>query len=128
MKLAIDTNVLVRYLAWDNAEQARSAAAQIKSADAIVVSTIVLCETAWVLRRAYRYSNEEIVEALSGVIHSRNVEVDRAAAEAGLRMLARGGDFGDGVIEHDAIRSHCERLATFDKTFERLLAPALRTP
>ena len=52
--------------------------------------------------------------------------VDRLAAESGLRMLARGGDFADGVIEHDAIRAGCDRLATFDQTFDQLLVPALR--
>lgn len=126
MKLAVDTNVLVRYLTWDDAEQARRATAQIESAETIFISTIVLCETAWVLKRAYRRSNDEIAEALSGLAHSRNVEVDRLAAESGLRMLARGGDFADGVIEHDAIQAGCDRVATFDQTFDQLLVPALR--
>jgi predicted nucleic-acid-binding protein len=126
MKLAVDTNVLVRYLTWDDAEQARRATAQIESAETIFISTIVLCETAWVLKRAYRRSDEDIAEALSGLVHSRNVEVDRLAAESGLRMLARGGDFADGVIEHDAISAGCDRLATFDQTFDQLLVPALR--
>jgi predicted nucleic-acid-binding protein len=126
MKLAVDTNVLVRYLAWDDVGQARNATVQIESADEIFISTIVLCETVWVLRRAYRYSSDEILEALSDVIHSRNVEVDRPAAEAGLRMLARGGDFADGVIEFEAIRSDCDRIATFDQAFEELLTPGLR--
>jgi predicted nucleic-acid-binding protein len=126
MKLAVDTNVLVRYLTWDDAEQARRATAQIESAETIFISTIVLCETAWVLKRAYRRSNEDIAEALSGLVHSRNVETDRLAAESGLRMLARGGDFADGVVEHDAIRAGCDRLATFDQTFDQLLVPALR--
>src|ERR1700721_1724270 len=126
MKLAVDTNVLVRYLTWDDAEQARRATAQIESAETIFISTIVLCETAWVLKRAYRRSDEDIAEALSGLVHSRNVEVDRLAAESGLRMLARGGGFADGGIEHDAIRAGCDRLATFDQTFDQLLVPALR--
>jgi predicted nucleic-acid-binding protein len=126
MKLAVDTNVLVRYLTWDDAEQARRATAQIESAETIFISTIVLCETAWVLKRAYRRSDEDIAEALSGLVHSRNVETDRLAAESGLRMLARGGDFADGVIEHDAIRAGCDRLATFDQTLDQLLVPALR--
>ncbi|HWE05323.1 MAG TPA: type II toxin-antitoxin system VapC family toxin [Rhizomicrobium sp.] len=125
MKLAVDTNVLVRYLTWDDETQARAARDHIESADAIAVSTVVLCETVWVLKRAYRYSGAEIAETLAGVIHSRNVETDQPAAGAGLRMLARGGDFADGVIEHEAIRAGCDRLATFDETFEKLLMPSL---
>lgn len=126
MKLAIDTNILVRYLTWDDEKQARSATAQIEGADSVFISIVVLCETVWVLRRAYRYSNEEIAEVLARVIRSRNVDVDHPAAEAGLRMLARGGDFADGVIEHDAIRAGCDHLATFDEVFGRLAEPSLR--
>jgi len=126
MKLAVDSNLLIRYLAWDDMGQAHGATAQIESANTVFISTIVLCETVGVLKRAYRHTSDEFMEALSDVIHSRNVEVDRPAAEAGLRMLARCGDFADGVIQYDAIRSNCDRVATFDQTFQELLTPKLR--
>jgi predicted nucleic acid-binding protein len=54
VKIAVDTNVLVRYLTWDDEEQAVEAAAVLESGDVIVISTIVLCELVWVLKRAYR--------------------------------------------------------------------------
>ena len=125
MKLGVDTNVLVRYLVSDDAVQSKQATAQIEAADIVFISTVVLCETVWVLQRAYRYSSEEIVTAISAVVCSRNVETDRAAAEAGLGMLARGGDFADGVIEHQAAQARCDLLSTFDAKFRQLLGPAL---
>ncbi len=124
MKVAVDTNVLVRYLTWDDEAQAAAAAAEIENADEVVVSTIVLCELVWVLRRAYRYATTEIINTLRELVETHNVETDRAAAEAGLRMLARGADFADGVVEHEAGRAKCHRLVTFDKDFARLLDPA----
>lgn len=123
MTIAVDTNVLVRYVTWDDAAQAKAAAAAIEGADVVAVSTIVLCELAWVLKRAYRYRAEEIADTIQRIIESRNVEVDRASAEAGVRMLRRGGDFADGVIQSDATRARCRHVVTFDKEFVRLVGP-----
>ena len=119
MRIAVDTNVLVRYLTWDDEAQATEAAKAIEAADAIVISTIVLCELVWVLRRAYRVSTDEIAGALRRVIGTRAVELDRPAAEAGLAMVLRGGDFADGAIQFDASRARCEHIVTFDQDFAR---------
>jgi predicted nucleic-acid-binding protein len=122
MRTAIDTNVLVRYLTWDDAGQAEEATHVIENASTVVISTMVLCETVWVLKRAYGYTTTEITEALRGVIASQTVETDRVAAEAGLTMLSRGGDFADGVIAQVAEQAGCDRIATFDRNFARLAA------
>jgi predicted nucleic-acid-binding protein len=117
MRIAVDTNVLVRYLTWDDEAEAVAAEAVIERAEEIVASTIVLCELVWVLRRAYRYGRGEIADALRTVIEGRNVECDRPAVEAGLAMLESGGDFADGVVLHEAVRNRCRRIATFDRDF-----------
>jgi predicted nucleic-acid-binding protein len=123
VSIAVDTNVLVRYLTWDDAGQAEAAAVAFESADGVAVSTIVLCELAWVLKRAYRYDNQEIADAIQQIIESRNVEVDRPAATAGLRLLRRGGDFADGVILFDANRAQSSHIVTFDQDLARLVGP-----
>ncbi len=123
MSIAVDTNVLVRYLTWDDESQAKVAARIIDSGETVTISTIVLCEFAWVLKRAYRYRIEEIADAIRRIITSRNVEVDRPVAEAGLRAMERSGDFADGVIEVDAVRAKSRHIATFEQDFARLLGP-----
>ena len=124
MTVAVDTNVLVRYLTWDDLAQARAAARVIESGETIAISTVVLCELVWVLRRAYRLSAAEIADAIQEIIESRNVAADRPAAETGLDLLRRGGDFADGVIRHDAERARCRHVATFDREFADLLGSA----
>jgi predicted nucleic-acid-binding protein len=119
--VAVDTNVLVRYLTWDDLPQATAAAKVIESGETIAISTIVLCELVWVLRRAYRLSITEIADAVQEIIESRNVAVDRPAAETGLDWLRRGGDFADGIVRHDAGRARCRHIATFDQVFAGLL-------
>ncbi len=123
MRIAADTNVLVRYLTWDDEGQAIAAANAIEGADAFIVPTIVLCELVWVLQRAYRYTGPEIIDILRRLVAIRTVEIERPAAEAGIAMLARGGDFADGVVGHEADRAKCDRLVTFDRGFARLLGP-----
>jgi len=95
----------------------------VRIADAIVVPTIVLCELVWVLKRAYRYAGPEIIGILRRLVAVRALELERPAAEAGIAMLARGGDFADGVVRHEADRAKCDRLVTFDHGFARHLGP-----
>ena len=61
--LAVDTNVIVRYLTRDDAEQFAKASALISGED-VYVCTTVLLETEWVLRRGYRLSRERVIAAL----------------------------------------------------------------
>jgi predicted nucleic-acid-binding protein len=119
VRIAIDTNVLVRFLTEDDERQTELATAAIEAADSVVVSTTVLCETVWVLSRAFKLPRREITEVLSAFIASERVEVNRLEAEAGLRYLSLGGDFADGVIRLHAERSRVDRLVTFDRDFAR---------
>ena len=53
MKITADTNVLVRAVVEDDAEQAAAARALLQRASVIAVPVPVFCELAWVLKRAY---------------------------------------------------------------------------
>jgi len=46
VSIPVDTNVLVRYLTWDEEAQAEAAARVIESGEVVAISTIVLCELA----------------------------------------------------------------------------------
>ncbi len=127
MRIAVDTNVLVRFLSWDEPVQAAAAAQALETADAVVISTIVLCETVWVLRRAYKQSYAEIAATLRALIDSRPVEVDRVVAEAGIRHLEKGGDFADGVILLEAQRARAGKLVSFDRALGALAGARVQT-
>lgn len=114
MRIAADTNVLVRYLTGDDPAQAEAAARALEAADTVYVPLVVLCETVWVLKRAYGFSAPTIAETLRRLLESDTIEVDQPAAAAGLRVLDAGGDFADGVILHEAARADCA-LVTFDR-------------
>jgi len=127
VKIALDTNVLVRYLTWDDEAQAILAAEAIELAKTIIVSTIVLCETVWVLKQSYRQKPKDIAKSLRDFVDSETVEVDRPMVEAGLISLEHGCDFADGVILAEAERAKVDQLVTFDRPFaERTTSGRLR--
>ena len=48
--IAIDTNILLRYLLNDNEEQSRKARRLIKGENKVLVTDVVLVETLWTLK------------------------------------------------------------------------------
>jgi predicted nucleic-acid-binding protein len=120
MRVALDTNIVVRLLVVDDEPQALAARQILMEAEQIVIPTIVLCEAAWVLKRAYRFPSSTLAEALRRVIQLQGVEVDRPVVEAGLSFLDQGGDFADGCILYAANQARCETLLTFDRALAAL--------
>ena len=128
MRLAVDTNVLLRVILRDDPQQAIKAEALLDRADPIVISVIVLCELSWVLAGAQKFSATEIHDIMARLVATRTVEVDRPVVEAGLRMLAQGGGFADGCILAQAGLARCEALATFDRALIALGQPIAAHP
>jgi predicted nucleic-acid-binding protein len=79
--IALDTNVLVRFLAQDDADQARIAGAVIDQLTASApgfVSREVMIELVWVLERAYGYTRSEIRTALEGLLSATELLIEIA--------------------------------------------------
>ena len=121
MRIAADTNVLVRAAVQDHPEQAAQAAKILREAQLVAIPLPVLCEFVWVLRRGYGMSADRVADSLQRLIRCGNVSVDRPAVEAGLAMLNAGGDFADGVIAHEGIGAGAERFISFDRKAVSLL-------
>ncbi|MEJ2189402.1 MAG: type II toxin-antitoxin system VapC family toxin [Acidobacteriota bacterium] len=123
--IALDTNVLVRFLVVDDEAQSRRATKLIADATArdeeLFLSDIVICETVWVLSSAYRFSRAEISAALSGLLRAKSVtfaSTDRLARA--LDAYAKGkGDFADYLIREQARAAGAETVATFDRALHR---------
>lgn len=124
MKVAFDTNVIVRLLVADDPGQLEQAQHWLAQASEIALPIVALCEAVWVMRRAYRIPRERLVPILQELIADERVRCDRALVAAGIAMMQRGGDFADAVIEADGRRLGAETLVTFDEQAARLLAEA----
>jgi predicted nucleic-acid-binding protein len=76
--MAVDTNVLARYLTNDDREQARRAMAVLAEAKAILVPHTVLLELEWVLRAVYDLPAEAIHGSILQVLGLAKVQVEKA--------------------------------------------------
>lgn len=121
LKIAADTNVLIRAAVQDHPHQAAQAARILREASLVAIPLPALCEYVWVLRRGYDMPVALVADSLQRLLRCDNVVVNRPAVEAGLSLLHAGGDFADGVIAHEGIRSGAERFVSFDKKAVSLL-------
>lgn len=121
MKIAADTNVLLRDVLQDDPLQGRMAKGVLQSAELVAVPVAVLCEFVWVLRQGYKKPAIEIAGAIRVLINSSNVVVNQSAVEAGLTVLDQGGDFADGAIAYEGHWLGAEEFVSFDKNAIRLL-------
>ena len=121
MKIAVDTNVLVRAVVGDHAKQAKIAARLLTDAELVAVALPCLCEFVWVLRRVYGFTPADVAGAIRALLDAANTETNRPAAEAGLAVLEAGGDFADGVIAFEGQWLGGETFVSFDRKAVALL-------
>jgi predicted nucleic-acid-binding protein len=114
MKITADTNVLVRALTEDHAEQSRAAQLALSKAEIVALAIPTLCELVWVLR-GYKIGHGDIAKAMRRLLNAVNVVVNRPAAEAGLALLEAGGDFADGAIAYEGKWLGADTFVSFDK-------------
>ena len=116
--VAIDTNVLIRFLARDDQSQYQRAR-QLIETESIWVAMTVLLESEWVLRRHLRLPRDLVLRLLGAFAGLPNVTVQdpRALAQA-LDLAREGMDFADAL--HIAATPDGQRFATFDADFARV--------
>ncbi len=124
--IALDTNVIVRFLVRDDVEQAEIARRRLKLAESrrerLRITLLVLLETIWVLESAYDKSRTEILVAIQLL---RQMSVIAFEADAVIEGLLHDGakykaDLSDILIAHAAKQGGCVAGITFDKDAAKL--------
>lgn len=116
--LGVDSNVLVRFFTRDDEKQFQQAAKFFGRAKdrSLFLSVIVLVEVTWTLRRVYKRPQEDVLQTLENLVHTRQFLVeDRDTVVEAIRLAgATKADFSDALI---ALRNEvegCTRTVTFD--------------
>ena len=124
--IGIDTNILVRFLVQDDEAQFEKARRLIKREVAagrkVFVNQLVLLEAEWVLRSRYAVSKVQIIEAISGLLDSAEIqfEDEPAIEEALFYWKDNAADFADCLIGAKNRRLGCRATATFDVKASKL--------
>ena len=85
------------------------------------MSTVVLVEIDWVLRRAYKVERASAAAVLQGLLQSSEINLERPdAVRRALNRVASGADFADALITELGITAGCDYTATLDRAAARL--------
>jgi predicted nucleic-acid-binding protein len=119
--IALDTNVMIRYLTQDDPAQAKKANHLIKKAiddgETLWICQITLCEVVWVLERAYDLSKSALIDVLQSLLQTRQIHVEGDdVAWQSLRDYERcsSAGFVDCLIGRQNARQECPFTYTFD--------------
>ena len=131
--IALDTNVLVRFLTRDEPAQAAAAdrvIAGLSADEPGFVGREVMLELVWVLERAYRLPRAEVIAAVEGLLSAREMEVEATAdiLAALIRYGSTGPGFADLMIAAAARRAGATKLVTFDRSAARIEGVELVPP
>ena len=119
--IAIDTNILVRYLTQDDIEQAKTPESLLEQYNdkpqSIFINNIIICELVWVLERGYKYTQEQISATIRVILSTEEFAFEYhnilwlALEKYELKKI----DFSDSLIAQLNKHYGFEKTFTFDK-------------
>ena len=124
--IGIDTNVLVRYLAQDDPKQSAVATrfieGRLSPENPGFVSTVTLCEIAWVLAESYGADRKRVRDTVEGLLSTKQIVIEQAELVWKALRAWEGvpADFSDALIGQLAIFRGAETTVTFDRSAARL--------
>ena len=123
--IALDTNILVRYLLDDDQHQAKAARnllSELTPEQSGFVCREVIIELAWVLQNTYGLSRDQISETLENLIATKELKFEAAddVVSAINHYKEGGASLPDRMIAAAAKRRGAHPLYTFDQKLARL--------
>lgn len=124
--IGLDTNVVVRYIAQDDAKQSAAASRLFERVltqdEPGFVSAIVLCEIAWVLAECYGADRARIRAAIEGLLAAKQIAVEAPdTVRKALRAWGESSaDFAEALIGEVAAAHGAARTMTFDRAAAKL--------
>jgi len=118
---AVDTNVLVRLLAQDDAGQVAAARQWVQ--EGVWVSTLALAEAVWVLSVVYNRNPGEIASAVQTLLNHRDLTLQDSDVVAGALLKFRerpSVGFSDCLLLELARKAGHLPLGTFDRNLSKL--------
>jgi predicted nucleic-acid-binding protein len=118
----VDTNVLVRHLTGDPAEQAARATAFLAAADELLLADLVVAELVYVLESFYEQPRERVAELVRAVIGFPAVRVvDEPVLLRALEVYELDRlDFAEAYRAACAEATGVGRVVSFDRALDRL--------
>jgi len=123
--IAVDTNILIRFLVKDDDAQASKVLERFKKAEVnkeiFFVALLVVLEVIWVLESVYEYSREEILSAIDCLTRLTILRFENIDLIHDFLSLSEKSnhDLSDMLIGLCAKHNGCAYTITFDKKASR---------
>ncbi len=121
--IAIDTNVLLRYLLQDDKKQSAKADQLISGTEKVLLTDVVLAETVWTLKgKKYRLNKEDLLIVIDSLFKEPNISFEdgqtvwrayhryRSAQPVKVGKKKKIADFPDALIlekaKYNAVEKH----------------------
>ena len=120
--IAIDTNILVRYITQDDLQQAEAAenllAIYNNKPQSIFINNIVLCEFVWVLEKGYKYTQQQISSTIRIILSTEEFafEYHNVLWLALEEYELKNADFSDSLISKLNHNLGYKQTFSFDKS------------
>ena len=137
--IAVDTNVLLRYLLQDDQAQAEKSQKLINGSQKVLITDVVLTETIWVLTgKRYQISKDKIVDVIHALFAEQNIQFEDPQAvwcalkdyvnapPIKVKGKTKQADFPDALIINKAKRYgqinniKVHPIYTFDKAAQKI--------
>ncbi len=124
--IGLDANVIIRYVTQDDPRQSPAASKLLERELTVerpgFVSSMTLCEIAWVLAECYDADKARISAVIEGLLGSRQLIVEEAEVVwKAMRAWSRSpADFSDALVAQVSLARGCEKVVTFDKAAAKL--------
>jgi len=119
--IAIDTNILIRFLVRDDTKQTEKVYKLFKNAEKqheeLYIPILVMLEVIWVLESVYEINRTDLLNALSKLILMPILCFENLSAIQSFILDAKDSSFdlSDLLIGYSAKLKSCEKIITFDK-------------
>lgn len=122
MSTFVDTNVLVRHLTGDPAEMASLATAYLEAEPDLLLTDVIVAETAYVLESYYQAPRPTIAESIRSLLaFSSVVTVDRPLLLRAVEVYeTESVDFAEAYLVACAETTGINRVASFDRSLDRV--------
>lgn len=123
--IGLDTNIIIRIITRDDTSQLENAwkFIQKNSHSSFYISTIVILEVSWVLAAVYKYTKEQVIDALCRLadVDGFIFEAEKELKQALKTYSQRNVDFADCLIGLLNKKNGCEYTVTFDRNAATLI-------
>jgi predicted nucleic-acid-binding protein len=117
--IGLDTNVVIRYIAQDDARQSAKATQLMENLSSETpgfLPLVALVEIVWVLAGRYAASKADIIKIIETLLRTKELYLEQSETVwRALRVFASSNaDFADCLIERSCDTAKCSYTATFD--------------